>query len=284
MKKITKFRPIILSRHPSHNYLRAQNKQLPLFSHRTIIRFGSSTSTDKFETNKSKPKITVEINSVQAIKNSANKLLMKQCFTNNEVKTADWWVSDNGELFLSKNLNVDNCQSAELPYPIVAKNIFGSRGIGNSKINSKEELIEWIKGKNLKNFIFEKFYSYLREYRLHVTEEGCFYTCRKMLKSDTPDDKKWFRNDQNSVWVLEENELFDKPDNWDEIVKHSIKALKAVGLDFGACDVKVTSSKNKKASDFIIIEINSAPSFGEITGVKYAEMLPKLINFKKNHA
>jgi hypothetical protein len=34
--------------------------------------------------------------------------------------------------------------------------------------------------------------------------------------------------------------------------------------------------------DFIVLEINSAPSFGDITAVKYAEEIPKLINKKLN--
>lgn len=288
IKKITRFRPIILSRHPSHDVLRTNNKTLPLFNHRTIIRFGSSTETSRYESN-NKKKIGVEINTVQAVKNSANKLLMKQCFTKGNIKTANWWTSKNGELFLTSDLNIDNCQSAELPYPIVAKHIYGSRGTGNTLINNQQELEQWLSGKNLNNYIFEKFYNYAREYRLHVTEEGCFYTCRKMIKSDTPDNQKWFRNDINSVWILEENELFDKPDNWDNIVSECVNALNSVGLDIGAVDLKIQSATTKDGSlrenpEFIVIEINSAPSFGELTSKKYIEILPKLINKKYNNA
>ena len=177
---------------------------------------------------------------------------------------------------------------ATLPYPIVAKHHFGSRGKGNYLLNSKEELQEWLNGKNIENYIFEKFYNYNREYRLHVSKNGCFYTCRKMLKNDVPKEQRWFRNDSNSVWVLETNEAFDKPKNWKDIEKECINALNATGLDFGACDVRVQSAKTEKGKerteiDFIIVEINSAPSMGEITEQRYKEELPKLLKDKQNN-
>src|SRR5690606_33580405 len=163
------------------------------------------------------------------------------------------------------------------------KHIFGSRGRGNTLINNQEELEAWLQGKTLNNYIFEKFYNYNREYRLHVNEDGCFYTCRKMIKSDTPEDKRWFKNDSNSVWIMEDNELFDKPVNWNSIVEECVKALKAVGLHFGAVDLRVQSRVNSKTDKvrkepkFIIVEINSAPSFGEITSQKYIEEIPKML-------
>src|SRR5690606_37664702 len=127
---------------------------------------------------------------VEAIKNSANKLLMKQCFTKHGVKTADWWVIQEHVDILAYPNNAEQYNEginlSDLPYPIVAKHIFGSRGTGNYLLKSKEELEAWLPGKTLSNYIFEKYYNYNREYRLHVSKDGCFYTCRKMLKSDTP--------------------------------------------------------------------------------------------------
>ena len=278
-KKIISFKPQIRSRHPTHSVLR---NTLELMPFKSVIRLGSTT---EYNDTVAKGGNRIELNSVNSIKNSSNKLLMKNCFNEHNVRTANWWTTDNGELFISKNLNIDNCQSAELPYPIVAKHVFGSRGKGNSLLNNKKELLEWLTEKTLSNYIFEKFYNYNREYRLHISEHGCFYTCRKMLKSDTPEDKRWYRNDDNSVWILEENEAFDKPVNWNDIIEQSINALNSVGLDFGAVDLKVQSSKNSKgverpSCEFIVVEINSAPSFGELTTIKYQEILPLLLKSK----
>src|SRR5690606_7651546 len=184
-----------------------------------------------------------------SIKNASNKKLMKQCFTNGDVKTAEWFSYDNKVGIFINPINNEEIGMADLPYPIVAKHIHGSRGQGNYKLDTLEELEAWFKGKTIDNYIFEKFYNYSREYRLHVTSEGCFYTCRKVLRADTPDDKKWFRNDSNSNWWVETNEGFDKPTNWDAIEEHCVRALNAVGLDIGGCDVKVQSRKKQNGED-----------------------------------
>ena len=101
------------------------------------------------------------------------------------------------------------------------------------------------------------------------------------------------RNDSNSVWVTqfdENNNLktdFDQPSNWTTIVSEAVKALEAVGLDIGAIDVKVQSRTTKKGAvrenpEFIILETNSAPSFGDITLRKYKEEIPKILKEKAN--
>lgn len=278
------FKVQIRSRHGSHAVLRAGALRMP---YRTIIRFGSSTELPDTVANGGK---RVEVNTVAAIKNSSNKMLMKKCFSKNEVKTAIWWtlsgIRDGKYSFAQDGvISEENVGIDELSFPIISKTFYGSRGEGNTKHNTKEELAAWIAKNNYRNCIFEKYYNYSREYRLHVTEDGCFYTCRKMLKKDTPDERKWFRNDSNCVWMLEENELFDKPVNWDVVIEQSVNALKSVGLDFGAVDLRIQSATDDKGvkrtdPDFIIVEINSAPSFGERTAEKYKEMLPTLINKK----
>lgn len=274
-KKYTKFRPQIKSRHPSHSILRTDLKLLPF---RSIVRLGSTTvMRDGF------PRI--ECNSVQSVRNSANKLLMKECFMELDIKTAIWWTTTDGRNFNSNNMEESQVSVNTLEFPIVAKHIFGSRGTGNTLLKSKLELDSWLIGKTLNRYIFESFYSYSREYRLHVTKDGVIYTCRKMLKEDTPENDRWYRNDSNSVWILESNIMFDKPLNWDNIVNESIKALDAVGLDIGAVDVKVQSRTTKKGKirenpEFIILEINSAPSFGELTSKVYLEEIPKILTKK----
>lgn len=286
MKKIL-FRPIVLSRHPSHDIIRHKGElALPRFNFRSIIRFGSSTPTSEYENREIKTKkgivkrpISVEINTVDSIKNSSNKLLMKKCFDKFNVTTAVWYVFDGNNF----KTNVISIPQNDIQFPLVAKHIYGSRGRGNTLLNNMDDLEKWKKQhNNYSSYIFEKFYNYNKEYRLHVTKNGCFYTCRKMIKADTPDDKKWFKNDSNSVWILEENPNFDKPQNWKTIENECVKALKAVGLDIGAVDLRVQNNTNSKGEirnnpEFIVIEINSAPSFGDITAKKYNSELTKIL-------
>lgn len=281
-KKFTSFRPRIRSRHPSHSILRAVNKTLPLMPFKSVIRFGSTT---ELEDTADRGGNRIELNTTGAIKNSSNKLLMKQCFTRNEVTTAQWFRYVNGE-FVDQATD-DVVGIGDLPYPIISKNVFGSRGRGNVKHDDEESLLAWLGGKQTTKYIFERFSNFSREYRLHVSPDGCFYTCRKMLKRDTPDDAKWYRNDDHCVWIMQENDAFDRPVNWDIIVEQSVNALNAVGLDFGAVDLRIQSATNKRGQrrenpDFIVVEINSAPSFGEITTQKYIEELPKLLTKKYN--
>lgn len=251
--KFTRFRPVVFTRHPSHSKLRTE---LPLLPTRSVVRLGSTTI-------KEDGRERVEINTVQSIKNSANKLLMKKCFVASGVKTADWFTEGNLTTWASDK------------YPIIAKSLYGSRGKGNTLINNQEELNQFLTGKTQSNYIFEKYYKYSREYRLHVTDDGCFYTCRKLLKNDTPEEKQFQRHDDNCVWILETNEKFKKPNNWNLIIDDCVKALKGLGLTIGAFDVKVQAKDD--SPEWIIIESCSAPSFGEITLQKYLEEIPKQI-------
>ena len=279
LKKYKLFRPLILSRHPSHSILRAKNQTLPLLPFRSVIRLGSSTESDG----------RLEINTTEAVKNSASKLLMKQKFTEAGVKTANWYTFSNYLFYPNGDLTLggtDQTRGIEtIEYPIVAKSLFGSRGIGNTKINNQEELEAWLPNKNLNNYIFEEFVKMTREYRLHVTKFGCFYTCRKLVRSDAPEDT-WQKHDDVCNWVLEENPSFKKPKNWDAIVADCIKAKDALGLDICAFDVGVQGAKDgieRENPEWIIFESCSAASFGAITGQEYIKILPKLLIDKYNN-
>ena len=278
-KKYKLYYPMVCSRHPSHSILRAKNQTLPLLPFRSVIRLGSSTESDG----------RLEINTVQAVKNSASKLLMKQKFTEAGVKTANWYTFSNYLFYPNGDLTLggtDQTRGIEtIEYPIVAKSLFGSRGIGNTKINNQEELEAWLLGKNLNNYIFEQFCKMTREYRLHVTKFGCFYTCRKLVKNDAPEDT-WQKHDDVCNWVLEENPSFKKPKNWDAIVADCIKAKDALGLDICAFDVGVQGAKDgveRENPEWVIFESCSAPSFGAITGQEYIKILPKLLIDKYNN-
>ena len=284
-KKYTLFRPMILSRHPSHDILRLKHKKIAALPYRSVIRFGSSTEV---EDTVAKGGNRIEINTVNSIKISANKLLMKQKFEEAGVKTAQWFKYDGNNWFI-ENLNFENKTAiTDLPYPIVAKAHYGSKGKGNTLIKSQEELEIWMRDKILTNYIFEKFMNFGHEFRLHVTEDGCFYTCRKALKQDVPEDQKWRRHDDICVWFLETNENFQKPNSWNDIVSDCVKALKAVGADLLSFDVRVQTPRDKDGNlrpyqEYILLECNSASSMDNGTGEvsvcaqKYIDEIPKII-------
>lgn len=272
-KTFTLFRPMILSRHPSHDILRLKHKKIAALPYRSVIRFGSSTEV---EDTVAKSGNRIEINTVDAIKISANKLLMKQKFTEADVKTAPW----------KRHCPIEGL--GDLEFPIVAKAHYGSKGKGNTLLKTHEEYVQWCQGKTLSNYIFEKFMNFGHEFRLHVTEDGCFYTCRKALKQDVPEDQKWRRHDDICVWFLETNENFYKPNSWNDIVSDCVKALKAVGADLLSFDVRVQTPRDKDGNlrpyqEYILLECNSASSMDNGTGEvsvcaqKYIDEIPKII-------
>lgn len=273
------FFPKIRSRHPSHKALRLNaNLKVPF---RAGIRLGSTTEFDDDITKGGK---RVILNDIDAIKTSSSKFLMKKAFFKAGVKSADFYffkLSNDIPVLIDANGNEVQLQNA--PLPLIAKINYGSRGRGMKKLDTIEQVSEFIKThKTSEKYYFEKFYNYAREYRLHVNKNGCFYTCRKMIKPGT--EEKWYRNNENCIWYKEDNPNFDKPSVWPDIVSECVKALLATGLDFGACDVKVQSEKNKKRKtvEFVILEINSAPSYGDITFERYVEELPKMLIEKRN--
>lgn len=253
-KKRTLFRSQLRSPHPSHEVLRTE---LPLKPFRSVIRMGSTTVLgDETSTGGRR----VEINTVESIKNSSDKRKMKECFSNKGVKTADWRKGSNaGEM---------------TDYPLIIKNRWGSRGTGNYYIENKKELDTFIGNHDMNNYIVEKYHTYGLEFRLHVTEDGCFYPIQKKLKKDADPKERFQRHDDNSVWILEENPEFQKPSNWKDIETECIKALKSLGMTIGAIDVKVQAKPKKgQQPEYIILESSSAPSFGNITKQKYIQQL-----------
>jgi len=267
LKKITKFRPKLRTKNFSAEDLKAMLREC-LFPKRCVIRMGSLTETsDIFGNNNN----VLELNKVFSIENSRNKLLMHDCF------------DTFGGISHAKHYEVKELpEFKQLQFPVLAKRITGQGGEGMRKLDTAEDLKKFLAG-STSGYYFEEYFSGSREYRLHVTEDGCFLAWRKLRKDDAKN--RWFFNSSNCVWVSENNESFDKPVNWNEIEEHCVKALKAVGLDIGAVDVRVASSKDSKGNkrktcQFIVLETNSAPALGEIGSKKYFEEIKRLINKK----
>lgn len=301
-----KFKPRVRSKNHSCDELRRGG--LGYYPFRSVVRLGSVTSNSRIFKN---PNSIIEINTVDAVNISRNKLLMKEAFARAEVPQAEWFVyfgycgtrDDDPDKKHRFYFNPeDTIPIEEMSYPLIVKRVHGFKGIGMSMINTREELETWLDAHpNTEGWYFERYHNFNREYRLHVTKEGCFYGLRKMLKGDA--ENRWYRNDSNCVWITEhkvlfdeehniigydeseDNPAFDKPVNWENIEKDCVKALEAVGLDIGAFDIRIQSSLDKGGNkhenpQYILIEVNSAPSMGTITVLKYKETIQKLLEQK----
>jgi len=200
----------------------------------------------------------IECNSIESIENSRDKLRMKECFSKYDVPQAEW-----------KSL-VDPVPFNE--FPLVGKAIVGFKGRGMVLINNEEELRNFIKTHDNNRFFIERFYNYAREYRIHATRDHAFLAWRKLRKSDVTE--RWFFNSSNCNWVNEEHELFSKPNNWSELENAAIVAVRSVGLDIGAVDIRVQSRTNP---NFIVCEVNSAPQLGEVGIIAYRNEITKIL-------
>ena len=154
---------------------------------RAVFRLGSITPTEEiFPRGVALNKPIIEINTAESCHNSGDKILMKTLFTDNEVKSAEWL-----------ELKYHNLVDYDLiTYPAIIKHKNSCKGKGIYYVENKDVSDEFIQSHNdLQNYIIEKYYNYSKEYRLHVTKDGCFYTCRKMLKEDA--GERWHRHDMN---------------------------------------------------------------------------------------
>lgn len=237
--------------------------------YRTILRLGSTTPTEDITSFKR----VLEINKPEGCFLSSDKILMKKRFMHGKIKTAEWFMVN------KKDVSYKRLEHYLKKWnrPIIIKHKFSSKGNRIYLIHNIDEfkdVVKSIENFKIQDYVFERYYMYTREYRLHVTKDGCFYACRKMLKQDA--EVRWHRHENNSVWILEENELFDRPKSWEKIVDECLNALKSLNLDICAFDVKVQSNEHKDPR-FIILESNSAPALGEVGIEKYKEQIIKMI-------
>lgn len=262
-------------------YLRTRNhSSQPLknlrFAKRVIYRMGSTTPTNAIT---SRP-VFLEINQPQGCRNSSDKRTTKVLFqeANNAgitIPQAEFFIVNTFDEVLAelrRHFEVDR----DWRHGCIAKRYNSSKGNGLFLINTLDDFNafkEFVHNneREVSKFVFEKYYTYTKEYRLHVDKWfGCFYANRKMLLEDAR--VRWHRHDDNSVWVLEENPLFDTPETWDKIKEACVNALNVLGLDMGAFDIKVS-----RTGAFIIMECNSAPGLGAVALEKYAEELNKIV-------
>lgn len=272
---------IVRSRNHSCNGLR--ELQTPF---RVIYRMGSTTETNVIlpKRKKNSKKRLLEINKPEACYISGNKILSKIRFKHGHIPTAESFTVSKKDIL--NQSTKDYFRSVKfIEYlkkwdTIIAKHRASSGGNNIYLIKSLDDFNDFYNdaiiknGNNIEHYIFEKYYTYSREYRIHVTKDGCFLADRKMLKNDA--DIRWHRHANNSVWISENNPLFDKPSNWDDICNSCVNALKAIGLDIAAFDVKVQNNKHETPK-WIILESNSAPSLGEISLNVYKTQLSKMI-------
>jgi len=248
MKTYTQRTVRIRTKNPSSNPLR----KAILVPFNAVCRLGSRTPTNEVFPRGGR---VIECNTVESIENSRDKLRMKACFERGNVTQARWYHGSFSDIqTIKRHFSINKTED----YQLVGKAICGFQGKGMVLINNDTELADFCRTHTPQNFFIELFFNLNSEFRIHATQDEVFMTWRKLRKQDAKE--KWFFNSHNCNWVNEQHELFQKPGNWKQICDEAIKAVRSVGLDISAVDVRVST---KDPSQFIVLETNSGPSLGE---------------------
>ena len=165
-KTITSWYCKVRSRHPSHDVLR--RSRTLLMPYRSLVRFGSPTKVEEVYP-KSYMKGVVELNTVEAIQNSSSKFKMKSLFVDNGVESPEFYhFKGDGMVYYSNTR--DGVYYRDLPYPLIAKKNYGSRGAGMVRIGDEEELRNFV---NSQRSNISSYYSSL-ERALHCAKMKSF--------------------------------------------------------------------------------------------------------------
>lgn len=224
--------------------LRREGKVLDASEH-TLINWGSSQIKREI--------LYKEIlNEPGAVRNAANKLISFREFEHAKVKTP-LWTEDKEEACLIADLGgVVFCRTK----------LTGHSGEGIVIAKNREEVVDAP--------LYTKYVKPVQEYRIHVgldnykDEHEVIFVQRKARNKDVPDDKvNWkIRNHANGfIFAHKDVEVAQ------EGRKQAIKAVRWLGLHFGAVDILELPD-----GSFSVLEVNTACGIEGTTLEKYTEL------------
>lgn len=120
--------------------------------------------------------------------------------------------------------------------------------------------------------LYVKYVPKKQEYRIHVCGGEAVDIQRKARRKDVADDAiNWKVRNHDNGFIFARNEDGVVPD---DVIKQSVAAVEALGLDFGAVDV-IFNDKEKRA---YVLEVNTAPGMAGETLKGYLGRFSKYVN------
>lgn len=185
------------------------------------------------------------INPFESVANCVNKINCLTILRENNISCIDFTTNKEEAIELLKNGNIIYCRTL----------INSTKGNGIVIANTLEELVD--------SKLYTIYFKNTNEYRVHVFDGKVIDIQEKKRMSEEKlnsfgiskeNRTKRIRNHDSGWCFCRENIVFP------EIVGDTaIKAVKALGLTFGACDISFNSKKNNCA----VLEINTAPGLEE---------------------
>lgn len=221
---------------------------------KVLVRWGAG----KKVRNTARPlRCPVEINSLPAILQNADKIYMKQIFAENNISSPEFALNtaEGRKLFIDNKWNV------------VFKRRFHSGG--NGMEFEPIENIAKFEAEIYHNGILERRINTKREFRIHViVPTGKWMAVEKLRRKDRLNERA--RNLENCIFKLD----FPRPDNWQEAVDLAFKAAAVMNLDVSAVDIAWSGKK------WYVIETNSAAGMADKTKEFYQKAIDEAIDVK----
>lgn len=206
-----------------------------------VINWGSTNKLSEYQ-----PLI---INHPLFVRIAVNKLYTLEKLENSGVSVPEWTKKRD---VAEEWLNDDK--------PIICRTLLTSNsGKGAYYVEKVEDIPEGTK-------IFTKYFPRKNEYRIHVFNGQVILSQEKRKRKGTTPNYK-IRN--HGDWVFCIKDVHPPL----PVITNSIKAVKALGLTFGAVDIGWNDTKQKAA----VFEINTAPGISPSTAKIYAEAIRQYV-------
>lgn len=116
--------------------------------------------------------------------------------------------------------------------------------------------------------LYVKYIKKATEYRVHVFDGEVIDVQQKRRRMEVPDDQvNWQIRNAHNGWVFARDGVERKPC----VLDAAVRAVSALGLTFGACDI----GYNAKRNEAVVYEVNTAPGLEGTTLDVYYEALRK---------
>ncbi|SRR5258708_15291760 len=173
------------------------------------------------------------------------------------------------KLLTSKRIPVP--APSETEFPVIGRPAKHKAGSGFFVCNNEQEIIN---AKINGAVYFSKFYPKTKEYRVHVAGDK---TLLVSVKEGDTTKMIWnkrlsnfnFRHMHRSEW-LENEDLF-------YMVRLAKKAIRVIGLDFGAVDV-LAFPIDQSLPKFVVCEVNTTPALSPLAISKYVKYFNKVLD------
>lgn len=194
------------------------------------------------------------LNKPESVALAANKLHAFRAFQENDV-SCPWWTENRME---ASDKLLTGCTI------VVREKLNGHSGDGIAIITPEIYQAQGL----IQAPLYTNYIKKADEYRAHIFNGKMFFVQRKARKKDVPDDEvNWqIRNHANGFIFAHEG--VEIPEEAQEL---SVKAVAALGLDFGAVDLIKT-----KTGRWYVLEVNTACGLEGTTLKKYAEQFRDL--------